>query len=482
MLICSFYQNFAATELVHGVYSYLNITLSDFNQNDQDTILQSENSTLSVYSSLFQENFASDRRCVQASSSTVDVNRSFFSRNIASRGSAVFTERSSLSIDNCTFEDNEAENTGGALRLDFSEAEILDCILIHNSAAVGGAVASLSSSITISASKFDKNTARESGGAFASRGSDIHSFNCSYSENSAWINAGAILLEQSSTIVFEFATISGNTAAFGGGLFAYEDSEVWLNFSNIFMNNAVQGAGVYCFRFPIMTSSTFKDNAAETNSQFPREGCQSLYGSGGDIFISGSCYMDEKLVNVMYDNVFIQNQAENFGGAVAFECASSLATLLLMNSTRFHFEANVALAGPNLGSPAQSLSLYTIVNSKVIVNQRFSVFVEARDVFNQTANLDFCSLSLQITSGNEVFSLSSEFDVLSGPPPYNVSTKLGFSDALFVPPLPIFSSNAEIVPLIKEVNLEASSLLITVLGCDPGQILVASIENSDSRL
>jgi predicted outer membrane repeat protein len=135
-------------------------------------------------------------------------------------GAAYLTGAASYTIENCLFENNYAANTGGALRIDGSTAQITRCMFEGNwtdTAAdqLGGAVFSRSGAkLTFDACRFVGNTTEQRGGAIASLDSGTFTTvrNCIFQNNHADIRAGAIAMDSGSDVLVINTTFESNTA------------------------------------------------------------------------------------------------------------------------------------------------------------------------------------------------------------------------------------------------------------------------------
>ncbi|GBG76898.1 hypothetical protein CBR_g23112 [Chara braunii] len=89
------------------------------------------------------------------------------------RTGAVYVSESELKIEKTTFERNLGSRFGGAIFLDsFSRMTAIESVFAHNSAAIGGAVANLESSMMFVRCRFSDNSATKGGGAIALHDAD----------------------------------------------------------------------------------------------------------------------------------------------------------------------------------------------------------------------------------------------------------------------------------------------------------------------
>lgn len=192
-------------------------------------------------------------------------------------GGAIFIKTpSQWTIINCTFENNAAENYGGAIYND-----------------------NLEGTLTVTDSTFKNNKANsESGGAIFSKG-EVVIEDCYFEENSAYVDAGAVFCQKGAEITgTEFIDNKAWGAkvykCFGGAVCAKEDLTVdGCSFSNNAAEN--YGGAIYATKDLIVIGSNFTGNSAKEGG--------AIYGNGPRVFLD--------------DSNFTQNSAKSSrGGAI----------------------------------------------------------------------------------------------------------------------------------------------------------------------
>ena len=178
-------------------------------------------------------------------------------------GGALYTAFSNVSIVSSKFTDNRAE-IGGALFAHNSSLHVVGSTYSYNKASFAGVMITSESSINIKNSNFIENTAMIHGGVMiAYRDSfNIHGTTfTSYSAISARAKGGVMMIYDSSFIIIS-NTFTNNRAAYGGVMYTFDSS--FNIISSTFTNNSADFGGVMDTSdssFNI-TSSTFTNNIA----------------------------------------------------------------------------------------------------------------------------------------------------------------------------------------------------------------------------
>ena len=200
-------------------------------------------------------------------------------------GGAIYLFSTNCNISNCLFENCQADN-GGAIYLLADDINIDTNYFFNNSATNGGAIFSDGEGNMLNNSIFIENHADESGGAVMVDYKQFNVDNCEFANNSAEL-AGALCLEDGGIVVnseFEnnsagiagavyagdFAVLGNsaftqNTAEIGAGIIFDEDGEIFD--SNFTKNIASKTAGaVYANGDLNLNNTHFKQNNAEDES------------------------------------------------------------------------------------------------------------------------------------------------------------------------------------------------------------------------
>lgn len=158
-------------------------------------------------------------------------------------GGAVFINSSSPQILNCQFISNYCVGNGGAIYCNNSSAFLGGCNLKSNAAMGGGAIYCINSSITIENCNLDSNTAgSEDGGAISYDHSSGVMKNCRLSSNACGFQGGAINL-LNSTLQLQNCLFAEDSAYYGAGIYA-ENSNLGLQNCTFAKNWAWFGSAI----------------------------------------------------------------------------------------------------------------------------------------------------------------------------------------------------------------------------------------------
>ncbi|MFM2429068.1 MAG: hypothetical protein RLZZ511_281 [Cyanobacteriota bacterium] len=240
-------------------------------------------------------------------SSSLNVTNSFFDRNIATRGittgdgAAIYNlPNSSLTVNSSTFQNNQAEDFGGAIGTNQGAVSIANSQFVNNQSAIGGGLHHNSGSLSISGTQFLNNQASQYGG-----GLDL-------------VNLGNATVQQT--------LIQGNQSGDGGGGIALSGtSDLTLDQVTIDSNQARRGAGL---------DGTLARNYSGIlnifNSMFSNN--QTTLENGGGIDINP--ISNPFNATNIYDSTFSGNRAVDDGGAIAvgLNAAPNLVNVTIENN------------------------------------------------------------------------------------------------------------------------------------------------------
>ena len=214
------------------------------------------------------------------------------------------TTTPTLWVEDCSFTDNGAEGTGGAMRLYGGEAVISRSTFDGNSAPRGGGIyATLSAALQIETSAFDDNTSGIGGAIY-------------------WRPE-----EDSGTLDLSYSALTGNSAdEYGGALYAYGGGAVTLSYSSFTANSAPVGGGAMLWGTPSVQGrmNTFCANRADTGD---------ADGAGLMVYDAGSA------LNQWTNNLFVENVSTSYGGGLMMVSAGEA---VVINN---HFLGNEAERG-----------------------------------------------------------------------------------------------------------------------------------------
>jgi filamentous hemagglutinin family protein len=282
----------------------------------------------------------------------LNIAQTTFQNNTAQLGGGAILSDRLAQILTSSFLNNQALGTGGGAILSTGDLNVQDTTFSGNRAADrGGAIFSTNffgfGNLTIQRSQFNNNIAVNSGGGIFTQG--IANITQTDFNNNQAPGGGAIWNDRNLTI--NNSTFSANRATrFGAGI--YNIDSLTVNDSTFQGGNAIVGAGIYnATELPGVTARTtinrslFDGNIATSN------------GISGD---GGAIYNFESDLGII-DSIFQNNQAEDFGGAIATRIGNG--TTNIAGTT---FSANRATFG---GAIHQSTGELAIANSRFLNNQ-----------------------------------------------------------------------------------------------------------------
>ena len=209
-----------------------------------------------------------------SSGQTMIFNNCIFKNNFAAYGGAIYSEKGTITITNSKFENNHAENGGGAIAAlngvkltvtgceftnDYSSYDAGGAIYLFNvtsasiqnshfnncNAAIGGAVASLISPVTITGSNFNSNKANWIGGAVFSMYGSLTVKSSNFYENSAY-HGGAIYADNLTNFEVNGGTFQKNVAnGSAGAIFAFTNNVNKITNPTYISNNANEYDDLY---------------------------------------------------------------------------------------------------------------------------------------------------------------------------------------------------------------------------------------------
>jgi predicted outer membrane repeat protein len=188
----------------------------------------SSKSGMNFNNCIFRNNYAAYGGAIYSEKGTVTITNSRFEGNHADNGGGAVAALNgvNLTIDNCEFlEDYSTYDAGGAVYLfNVSSANIQNSQFANCHAAIGGAISSLISPITIFNSTFNKNGAGWIGGAVFGMYGNLTSSNSDYSENSAY-HGGAIYADNLTSFEVNGGIFSKNSVnGSAGAIFAFTNA------------------------------------------------------------------------------------------------------------------------------------------------------------------------------------------------------------------------------------------------------------------
>ncbi|WP_298517423.1 Ig-like domain repeat protein [uncultured Methanobrevibacter sp.] len=281
---------------------------------------QNDAATLDVDSCTFIDNFAYNGAGIDINSATFNVKNSTFKGNevrgtgsagtLNSCGGAIAMggDKTTGIINNCTFEENFAEYTGGAILIGSgisNDAQILinDSVFIKNRVLsttnrgknLGGAIRDEHYGTIVANSTFKENYANYEGGAIYYNNQYSLTDSCVFEDNEANYMGGAIYYNQYNNKInnSEFSKNIATTNN-GGAIALVQARTLSIDNSKFTENEANSGGAIYNGALTI-TNTSFTSNVARSTS-------------GGAINAYGA--------STITDSNFTSNSAKTTGGAI----------------------------------------------------------------------------------------------------------------------------------------------------------------------
>ena len=281
---------------------------------------------MNINNSAFENNYATDEGgAIWAKIVNINVNQNktqsfntFFINNEAGDfGGAIYGLYSVANIFNTVFVGNKVENCGGAIEMD--NVSLTHCLFKSNKASSlfkenhGGAVQSFDI-LNIDNCTFEDNFAYDSGGAISANIANINvnqepgqSYSTFFINNRADDNYGGAI-DSFGGIKAVNTVFSGNSADLSGGAL-YTNRNISID-NCLFESNSVGGDGeqckggaIYAYYDVYINNSTFKDNYA--------------YDYGGAVYANNIYVNNNQDSTKPYNSFFINNKAgDNDGGAL----------------------------------------------------------------------------------------------------------------------------------------------------------------------
>lgn len=239
---------------------------------------------LTISHCVFEENacdygYGGGLACVFASPVVEDC---VFRRNVAhgpgsedGLGGAVSCQSSSARFERCLFEDNAAANHGGAMFLNESPLDMIDCVFLSNEAVGGhgGAIRCRSGSPRIIGCRFESNVADGGGNGGAMMISPNASPIIEASEfrnnQAPGSSGGALYIRDSCSPQLSECVFEGNEASDGGAVHIRDNSNAEFETCVFITNKANLGGAVDCWTSdPVFASCTFVRNDTESGGGF----------------------------------------------------------------------------------------------------------------------------------------------------------------------------------------------------------------------
>ena len=226
---------------------------------------------------------------------------------------------------------NASLAVGGALYTTFSNVSIVSSQFTHNTAKIGGALFTHRSSLHVVGSTYSYNRG-SFGGVMITSESSVNIDNCNFSKNAAEI-IGGVMITYKDSFSISGSSFTNNSATFFGGVMYTFDGSFNIT-SSTFTNNSASDGGVMDTSdgsFTI-TSSTFTNNSASFE--------------GGVIYCIASL-PDRESLNI-YSSSFYTNKADGYGGIMfTIGCTTHIADSAFDHNlgSLYFFNINLTISG-----------------------------------------------------------------------------------------------------------------------------------------
>ena len=263
-------------------------------------LVLNEVSAASIVRSLFHSNTHSstfENHDISPHASNQDMlNYLYLNRNASlAVGGALYTAFSNVSIVSSQFTHNTAE-IGGALFADNSSLHVVGSTYSCNRGSFGGVMIISESSVNIDNCNFSKNAAEIIGGVMITYKDSVSISGSSFTNNGA--TNGGVMVTSDGSFTITSSTFTNNSATSFGGVMYTSDGSFTITSSTFTNNSATTSGGVMdTLRGSFnITSSTFTNNSATSFGGV-------MYTSDGSFNITSS--------------TFTNNSATSFGGVMA---------------------------------------------------------------------------------------------------------------------------------------------------------------------
>ena len=311
-------------------------------------------------------------------------NCTFENNSADNNGGAVLLSSASATFiaSNCTFENNSAVWFGGAVYMSQGGTfEATECTFKDNTAGTGGAVymGSVAAAGTFEATEctFDGNTAGSGGAVYMNSGvggSNFDATECTFKNNSATNDGGAVYMSAAIVSATE-CIFESNSATNGGAVYSSNNSSFEVSDCTFDDNTANIGGAVYstgASAYLTVSRCTFKDNTTNTL------GGAVYVSTAGGTFTADECIFDGNIATTQGGAVYI-----NSATAIARRCtfknnSGSYAGAVSLNNTDANFTAlNSTFYGNSATNNGGAVNLTNSAVSFTALNSTF---------YNNTAN------------------------------------------------------------------------------------------------
>jgi predicted outer membrane repeat protein len=230
-------------------------------------------------------------------------------------GGLVLCRGASPIIRDCVFRTGRAYS-GGAIRLERSNAEITRCRFENNSAEMGGAVMVAFGAPVLKDCRFQDNHAAR-GGAVYSMLADMVITACTFETNTATLG-GAIACEERSRLLLDRSVLTDNHASYGGGV-ELAESDIEMNHCTLAYNSGGSGGALLLrgesgakISYSILAFSPRGQGIAGVLDAELSIKCTLVYGNADGDWIDSATEMVNQNDNLREDPGFVDAAGGNF--------------------------------------------------------------------------------------------------------------------------------------------------------------------------
>ena len=215
---------------------------------------------------------------------------------LTAMGGGIASNTSSVTIKNCLFTENYA-SAGGAIAINAGAPTISNTTFYSNTAIKGGAISGRGDSSQITSCFFSSNSSSDNGGAIYNKQNSVTISGCAFSDNSS-LTGGAIYNDQND-VTIDDSTFSNNSSETGGAIFS-NLSDVTISYS-IFAENVSSGES--------------SGGGAISSSSGSSSISNSTFNLNTSVF-SGGAINNIEMSSTITDCTFSSNTAGTSGGAI----------------------------------------------------------------------------------------------------------------------------------------------------------------------
>ena len=205
-------------------FTYNFVYSTDLNiDNNRGGVINAIGCNFDIYGSIFRGNSAQSGGAFSATSTNIVFTNSSFSYNIASwsGGSMFLIQSPNATITSCQFLNEMAADLAGCIYSVLSSLFVKDVDFVNNSAAGGGCIYSFDSQVVVTNSEFRLNIVTEVGGALGSVSSSLSIYSTVFEGNSA-NKGGAVISSGDEMVILRDVLFYDCHAQYGGALFIFK--------------------------------------------------------------------------------------------------------------------------------------------------------------------------------------------------------------------------------------------------------------------